>query len=125
VRRWRDGQNVTETPLVCETALKISLVLKRVAMWAVQDSRRFLFEWVWNGAVIHLVQMDLATTSGGENPKDLLPSSVSPLPPEPLKIVSVATAAHKKKLRKLANAALYENWVIRCPYFMSSISRTS
>lgn len=117
VRRWRDGQDVTETPLVCETALKISLVLKRVAMWAVQDSRRFLFEWVWDGAVIHLVQMDLATTSGGENPKDLLPSSVSPLPPEPLKIVSVATAAHKKKLRKLANAALYEELGFSMPPF--------
>jgi hypothetical protein len=117
VRRWRDGQDVTETPLVCETALKISLVLKRVAMWAVQDSRRFLFEWVWDGAVIHLVQMDLATTTGGENPKDLLPSSVSPLPPEPLKIVSIATAAHKKKLRKLANAALYEELGYAMPLF--------
>jgi hypothetical protein len=39
VRRWRDGQDVTETPLACETALKISFALKRVAMWAVQDSR--------------------------------------------------------------------------------------
>jgi hypothetical protein len=117
VRRWRDGQDVTETPLVCETALKISLVLKRVAMWAVQDSRRFLFEWVWDGAVIHLVQMDLATTSGGENPKDLLPLSVSALPSEPLKIVSVATAAHKTKLRKLANAALYEELGYSMPPF--------
>lgn len=107
VRRWRDGQDVTESPLVCETELKISLVLKRVAMWAVQDSSRFLFEWVWDGSVIHLVQMDLATTSGGENPKHLLPPSVSPLPAEPLRVVSVATAEHKTKLRKLGNAALY------------------
>jgi predicted house-cleaning noncanonical NTP pyrophosphatase (MazG superfamily) len=117
VRRWRDGQDVTETPLVCETALKISLVLKRVAMWAVQDSRRFLFEWVWDGSVIRLVQMDLATTSGGENPKDLLPPSVSPLPPEPLKVVSVATAEHKKQLRKLSNAALYEELAYSMPPF--------
>jgi predicted house-cleaning noncanonical NTP pyrophosphatase (MazG superfamily) len=117
VRRWRDGQDVTETPLVCETPLKISLVLKRVAMWAVQDSRRFLFEWVWDGSVIHLVQMDLATTSGGENPKDLLPPSVSTVPPEPLKIVSVATSEHKKKLRKLANAALYEELGYSMPPF--------
>lgn len=117
VRRWRDGQDVTETPLVCETALNISLVLKRVAMWAVQDSRRFLFEWVWDGSVIHLVQMDLATASGGENPNDLLPASVSSLPTEPLKLISVATSEHKKKLRKLANAALYEELGYSMPPF--------
>jgi hypothetical protein len=117
VRRWRDGQDVTETPLVCETALKISLILKRVAMWAVQDSRRFLFEWVWDGSVIHLVQMDLATTSEGENPKDLLPPRVSPLPPEPLKVIGVATAEQKKTLRKLANAALYEEMGYSMPPF--------
>ena len=117
VRRWRDGQDITETALICETSLKISLVLKRVAMWAVQDSRRFLFEWVWDGSAIHLVQMDIATTSGGENPRDLLPAAVIPLSPEPLRIISVANAEHKKKLRKLSNAALYEELGYSMPPF--------
>ena len=86
-------------------------------MWAVQDSRRFLFEWVWDGSAIHLVQMDIATTSGGENPRDLLPAAVIPLSPEPLRIISVANAEHKKKLRKLSNAALYEELGYSMPPF--------
>jgi predicted house-cleaning noncanonical NTP pyrophosphatase (MazG superfamily) len=117
VRRWRDGQDVTETPLLCETSLKISLILKRVAMWAVQDSRRFLFEWLWDGSSIHLVQMDLAITSGGEDPKHLLPADVPRILPGPLKLVNVANAEQKKGLRKLANAALYEQLGYSMPPF--------
>jgi predicted house-cleaning noncanonical NTP pyrophosphatase (MazG superfamily) len=117
VRRWRDGQDVTDTPLVCESPLKISLVLKRVAMWAVQDSRRFLFEWIWNGRAIYLVQMDIATTSGGENPKDLLPAAIGQVALDPLTIFTTAHAKHKERLRKLSNAALYENLGYSMPPF--------
>jgi hypothetical protein len=117
VRRWRDGQDVTDAPLVCESSLKISLVLKRVAMWAVQDSRRFLFEWVWDGKAIHLVQMDIASSSGGENPKELLPAAIAQLTVERLSIFAIADATHKERLRKLSNAALYEQLGYLMPPF--------
>jgi predicted house-cleaning noncanonical NTP pyrophosphatase (MazG superfamily) len=108
VRRWRDGQAVSEAPLTCDSTLKTSLALRRVANWAVQDSRRFLFEWVWDGATIHLVQMDVATTKGGERPKDLLPATVSQPAETSLQFFKGASAHHKERLRKLGNARLYE-----------------
>ncbi len=108
VRRWRDGHVVSQTPLICDSTLKISLELKRVANWAVQDSRRFLFEWVWDGATIHLVQMDVAVTKGGERPRDLLPATVSQPAETSLEFFKGASAHHKGSLRKLVNARLYE-----------------
>jgi predicted house-cleaning noncanonical NTP pyrophosphatase (MazG superfamily) len=117
VRRWRDGYDVTDTPLLCDSALKTSLVLKRVAMWAVQDPRRFLFEWVWDGSFVHLVQMDVATTIGGENPKDLLPLDVPAMDVGPLQIFRIASPEHNKRLRKLANASLYEELGYSMPLF--------
>ena len=108
VRRWRDGQEVSEAPLACNSILKTSLALRRVANWAVQDSRRFLFEWIWDGATIYLVQMDVATTKGGERPKDLLPVTVSQPTETSLQLFKGASGHHKDRLRKLGNAKLYE-----------------
>jgi predicted house-cleaning noncanonical NTP pyrophosphatase (MazG superfamily) len=114
VRKWRNGQVVTETPLSCDSDLKISLALGQVARWAVQDSRRFLFEWIWDGTTVHIVQMDVATTSGGENPRDLLPSEIVSTEVRPLKCFAVAGVEQRKRFRKLTNAVLYEE----CGYSM-------
>lgn len=109
VRKWRNSQDETEAPLVCNSALRISLALRRVAIWAGQDARRFLFEWVWDGATIHVVQMDVANTKGGVNPRELLPQHIASQSPGTLRQFSQATAEHQNNLRKLANASLYES----------------
>jgi predicted house-cleaning noncanonical NTP pyrophosphatase (MazG superfamily) len=61
--------------------------------------------------------MDLAIMSGGEDPKSLLPANVPRILPGPLKLVDVANAEQKKGLRKLANAALYEQLGYSMPPF--------
>ncbi len=117
VRRWREEQDGTGFSLNCDSALKISLALRGVARWAVRDSRRLLFEWVWDRTRIYLVQMDAALTIGGVNPKGLLPSSVERITPAPLKVFREASAEHKGKFRKLENAALYETLGYSMPPF--------
>jgi len=117
VRRWREQQDSTEFSLSCDSALKISLALRGVSRWAVGDSRRFLFEWVWDGTKIYLVQMDVALTIGGADPKALLPSSIESTTPAPLKVFREASAEHKRKFRKIENAALYEELGYTMPPF--------
>ena len=109
VRRWRDGQDVAEGTLDCDSFLNLSLTLKKVAMWAVQDKRRFLFEWVWDGKTIYLVQMDVASTTGGDRPKDLMPANVSFPVLSSLTAFAQVLPEHKIKFRKLSNASLYEH----------------
>jgi predicted house-cleaning noncanonical NTP pyrophosphatase (MazG superfamily) len=117
VRRWRDGQDIAEGKLDCNSFLNVSLTLKKVAIWAVQDTRRFLFEWVWDGKAIYLVQMDLASTTGGERPKDLLPDAVSRPAVSDLMAFAQALPEHKGKFRKLSNASLYERLGYTMPPF--------
>jgi hypothetical protein len=121
VRRWRDGQDVAEGRLDCNSFLNLSLTLKKVAIWAVQDKRRFLFEWVWDGKAIYLVQMDVASSEGGERPKDLLPAKVSQPFLPPLTVFASALPEHKSKFRKLSNASLYERLGYEMPPFTFSI----
>lgn len=117
VRRWRDGEDVAEGKLDCNSFLNLSLTLKKVAMWAVQDKRRFLFEWVWDGKTIFLVQMDVASTTGGDRPKDLLPARVPAPKLASLEVFVRALPEHKSKFRKLANANLYERLGYTMPPF--------
>jgi predicted house-cleaning noncanonical NTP pyrophosphatase (MazG superfamily) len=117
VRRWRDGHDLSDGKLDCSLFLNLTLTLKKVAMWAVQDERRFLFEWVWDGKTIYLVQMDVASTAGGDRPKDLLPAQV-PLPTFASLLAFIqALPAHKIQFRKLANASLYERLGYTMPPF--------
>jgi predicted house-cleaning noncanonical NTP pyrophosphatase (MazG superfamily) len=117
VRRWREGDQAHEERLSCDSALKISLALKQVAIWAVQDSRRFLFEWVWDGAAVYIVQMDVASQQRGENPRKLLPSAIPQVSTHALRSFVPVTAEQKQTLRKLSNAALYEELGYRMPPF--------
>lgn len=117
VRRWRDGQDVAEGTLGCDSFLNISLTLKKVAIWAVQDKRRFLFEWVWDGKAVHIVQMDVASVAGGDRPKDLLPASVNLPTVSSLSVFAEVLPEHKSAFRKLSNAALYERLGYTMPPF--------
>jgi predicted house-cleaning noncanonical NTP pyrophosphatase (MazG superfamily) len=117
VRRSRDSRDVSDAPLACDSVLRISLTLRWVAMWAGQDTRRFLFEWVWDGTTIYIVQMDVAIIKGGINPKDLLPSRVASSSVLSLRQFHEATEEHKECLRKLTNASLYESLGYMMPPF--------
>ncbi len=118
VRLWRARDSfLTEAPLVCGSALRISFALRQVGTWAVQDKRRFLFEWVWDGTAVHVVQMDVASTSQGEDPRGLLPAAVSQVSVSGLRHFVEATAEHKQRFRKLANARMYEELGYSMPPF--------
>ncbi len=117
VRRWRDGEHVKQQALSCDSPLKLSLTLKRVAMWAVQDKRRFLFEWVWDGETIYLVQMDVASVVAGERPCDLIPVELAGGVIGPLKVISRVGDKQKKQFGKLANVGIYEALGYKMPPF--------
>lgn len=117
IRRWREGHSVVSDRLSCDSELKISLTLRRVAMWAYQDSRRFLIEWLWDGSTVHIVQLDTAITSTGENPHCLLPKHVAELAVDQLQDFRAAGPEYKAKLRKLRNASMYESLGYEMPPF--------
>ena len=86
VREWRSGKDLMVSRLICSSFLQISVALRQVAHRASKDSRRFLFEWVWDGENVWIVQLDLAISADGVNPKSLLPASVTLAEPTGLKV---------------------------------------
>jgi predicted house-cleaning noncanonical NTP pyrophosphatase (MazG superfamily) len=117
VRRWRDGNQLDLSALHCDSELKVSLALKRVAMWAGQDDRRFLFEWLWNGQEIKIVQMDVADDARGVVPKSLLPNAIPQTSASRLLVFREAQPEDYLVYRKLANAHLYRTFGYDMPPF--------
>lgn len=117
VRRWRHGRTAAPVPLACPGVKEIKQALRAVASWATGDSRRFLFEWVWDGASIYIVQMDVESPQEGVNPKTLTRGTLAALEPLSLSAFRVAGAQDKNSLLKLTNVALYERFEYKMPPF--------
>lgn len=106
VRRWRDGREIPDLSLSCSSEFEITLRLKRVAMWATQLSSRTLFEWVWDGGVIFIVQVDVDQINGID-PRSLLPEKVYPIALESLQTFHPAKEDDYQRYSKLRNAKMY------------------
>ncbi|MGA2228900.1 MAG: nucleoside triphosphate pyrophosphohydrolase [Syntrophobacteraceae bacterium] len=120
VRNWRDGKGLADTDLRCSSDFEISLVLKRVAMWASRFSSRIHFEWVWDGSKVHIVQVDAAEQATGSDPRLLLknPMVVSVRPAKPsLKLFRPANPEDLQRYRKLQNAKVYAELGYKMPTF--------
>ena len=107
VRRWRDGDRVSDLSLACTAELEISFCLKRVAMWAERLKSRMHFEWVWNGSAIRVVQADIADSIGGVNPASLVPDTIPDISVESLSVFRPASEIQYARYSKLRNASLY------------------
>lgn len=117
VRKWRDGTEVSDLDLKCTSRLEISIRLRRVAMWAAKLSSRTLFEWVWDGRHIRIVQADVADPEPGINPKLLLPAHARPAELESLSVFRPASEEDYEKYGKLRNADLYRDLGYDMPNF--------
>jgi len=117
VRGWRDGKVATDLNLECTSETQITLRLKRVAMWAMTFSTRLLFEWVWDGASLYIVQADIADPIGGVQPKELLPTSVANISPTDLVAFGSAQPIHYQTFAKLRNARIYNDLGYTMPEF--------
>jgi predicted house-cleaning noncanonical NTP pyrophosphatase (MazG superfamily) len=117
VRRWRDGDRISDSSLNCTSELEISFCLKRVAMWAERLLSRMHFEWVWNGNAIRMVQADIADSVRGVDPISLVPSQVPKISIQSLSAFKAATAQQYERYAKLRNAKLYRELGYVMPTF--------
>jgi predicted house-cleaning noncanonical NTP pyrophosphatase (MazG superfamily) len=117
VRHWREGGEVADFNLSCTSEAGVSLKLKRIALWASALPSRILFEWVWNGSRLWVVQADLARLAQGVNPNRLRPKEIPKISSSALKLFRVAESKDFERYRKLRNARIYGELGYRMPTF--------
>jgi predicted house-cleaning noncanonical NTP pyrophosphatase (MazG superfamily) len=117
VRRWRDGDRISDVSLSCGSELEISFCLKRVALWAERLASRMHFEWVWNGKSIRVVQADIADPQGGVDPTSLVADKVPRILIQDLRTFKKATTPQFRSYTKLRNAWLYQQLGYTMPFF--------
>jgi predicted house-cleaning noncanonical NTP pyrophosphatase (MazG superfamily) len=117
IRHWRVGDKVTDFDLDCNSEPGVTFKLKTVALWSTSFSSRLHFEWVWNGAKLWIVQVDVAKTPKGVNPQSLFPSQIPSIVPASLILFRAATAADFGKFGKLRNAHTYAQLGYTMPQF--------
>jgi hypothetical protein len=117
VRHWRDGENITDLDLDCVSQAGVTLKLKQVALWATALSSRILFEWVWSGTKLWIVQADLARGTKGVNPSKLRPPLIPSIHTEALRLFRTANQDDFGRYRKLRNAKVYSEMGYQMPCF--------
>ena len=77
-RRWRNPTPASPEALVCTRREDLVSVLREPLAYAAQRRKRIQYEWVWDGAFVHIVQADEVTDeSSGRSPDQFLGSAVS------------------------------------------------
>jgi predicted house-cleaning noncanonical NTP pyrophosphatase (MazG superfamily) len=117
VREWREGRFQLVDRLICRYSSDILNTLKIAAHWGMQFSKRWHFEWVWDGATLSLVQVDSEEASAGVDPYSLVAESVVGKPPKRLKVFREANDRDFERFAKLKNARLYRDLGYSMPPF--------
>ena len=117
VRHWRDGATVSDFDLSCTSEPGVTLKLKSVALWATALSSRMLFEWVWSGTKVWIVQADVARSTGGVNPNTIRPAEIPLISPDHLRAFRIAGPAEFSRYGKLRNARTYSKIGYNMPVF--------
>jgi predicted house-cleaning noncanonical NTP pyrophosphatase (MazG superfamily) len=108
LRHWRRKlvQDV-DRPLNCALSIHVSEALKEPADWAYRQRARVHFEWVWDGAVVYLVQADEELHIEGHDPihdhKERRYTTIA-LTPAVLRLVDARDA---RRFSKIANVFSY------------------
>jgi len=124
IRQWRDGSDI-DLDLACSSSFGISLVLKKVAKWALRYSpSRFHFEWVWDGARVWIVQGEVGTNIGGVNPRSILPKIIPQVKVAALQVFRASNDSDFATLGKLKNAKLYVDLGYAMPTFYRAESES-
>ncbi len=116
-RPWRQGTDIDYSAARCSSQVQISIVLRRVAMWATSFEHRMLMEWLWDGKTVWIVQADIADDKTGVDPASLLPAKLPPIKAAKLRVFRLAEAAEYDKYGKLRNANLYSTLGYEMPSF--------
>lgn len=117
VRHWRDGDSADTLPLGCSSQSGVTLILKRVALWATALPWRILFEWVWDGGKVWIVQADRAPAPRGVDPNSFRPTSIPLISPDYLQRFRIAGPGDFQRYRKLKNARMYGELGYHMPAF--------
>lgn len=117
VRHWRDGDDVADLTLACASEPVLTLVLRKVALWAAGLPHRILLEWVWDGSRVWVVQADIAKSPRGVRPDGLRPKEVSNTIPSALALFRKATKRDFKRYGKLRNTRRYSDVGYEMPPF--------
>ena len=117
VRHWRDGATVSDFELNCTSEPGVTLKLKSVALWATALSSRMLFEWVWSGTKVWIVQADVACSTRGVNPNTIRPTEIPLISPDHLGAFRIAASAEFGRYGKLRNARTYGKLGYNMPVF--------
>lgn len=108
-RRWRRGKPPTLAPLVCRSQDDIVNSLRPVLAFAAQERKRVLFEWVWDGQFVHVVQADIVH----DKPKGISPDAplrgrvYTPVLATSLSAFVPVRASASSSTGKLRNHAIY------------------
>jgi predicted house-cleaning noncanonical NTP pyrophosphatase (MazG superfamily) len=117
VRHWRDGDEVASFDLRCTSEPSVTLRLRRVALWAAALPSRVLFEWVWDGSRVWVVQADIARLPIGINPNTLRPENIPEISASSLKVFRLAGEEDFERYGKLRNARTYSELGYKMPTF--------
>jgi len=110
LRNWREKIDVQEAsvrPLACNIKVNLQKALKSAAAWGKEKPKRLHFEWVWDGRVVYLVQVEEEIDGGNFNPQEstaLITDSLSGFRPKLLKLIE---RDHARKYRKIHNVYVY------------------
>lgn len=108
IRTWRDDRPVPHGPIDCAYRESVLGALEVVARWGYEQQIRLHFEWVWDGARVHVVQADECNPpQAGVQPKLLVHLPRGDIDVTQLEVFRSASATDFAKYRKLANVAIY------------------
>jgi len=78
-RRWRKSKGASLDALLCARSDDLLPILREPLAYATAASARVLYEWIWDGAVVYIVQADRAPDkSVGLSPEAVVPGAPTP-----------------------------------------------
>lgn len=110
LRNWRKKiivDNYIDKPLDCNMLPLVSEVLEIPATWGYQRKLRLLFEWVWDGHKIYIVQADQESKSIGVDPTKVYNVKSLSLPKFKPKCIKIVNETDACQYRKINNVLTY------------------
>lgn len=109
VRRWRKPQMASTNALMCRRPDELATVLREPLALATEAKTRVLYEWIWDGRFIHIVQADLELEpSNGVSPEPALSDKARTASPVfELQIFRTAKESDAQRFSKLRCHFLY------------------
>jgi len=117
-RRWRNSVGPTADALACGSVDDLSAVLREPLALAANKKRRVLYEWLWDGSFVYVLQADDAPQkSTGVSPRVLSASPRAAFQSSSLQAFRVAHEHDAQRSGKLRSHFLYAAHGFKQPPF--------